>query len=97
MERSTDQNRAAAHDRLQQREQYRTRSHAASAQAGNGAASGQGIYGGNLMTEQERNQYRKRLGSLETEQERNAFIAQHQEEMQKRSKERNVPIEVTAE
>ena len=97
MERSTDQNRAAEHDRLQQREQDRTRTHAASAQAGDGAAKGQGIYGGNLMTEQERNQYRNRLGSLETEQERNAFMAQHQEAMQKRSKERNVPIEVTAE
>ena len=97
MERSTDQNRAAEHDRLQQREQDRTKSHATSPQAGNGEAKGQGIYGGNLMTEQERNQYRKRLGSLETEQERNAFMAQHQEAMQKRSKERNVPIEVTAE
>jgi Tfp pilus assembly protein FimT len=97
MERSTDQNRAAEHDRLQQREQDRTRSHATSAQASNGKAGGQGIYGGNLMTEQERNQYRERLGSLETEQERNAFMAQHQEAMQKRSKERNVPIEVTAE
>jgi Tfp pilus assembly protein FimT len=97
MERSTDQNRAAEHNRLQQREQDRTRSDAASAQVGNGKAGEQRIYGGNLMTEQERNQYRERLGSLETEQERNAFMAQHQEAMQKRSKERNVPIEVTAE
>jgi len=95
MERSTDQNRTAEHDRLQQREQDRTRTHAASAQAGNGAAGGKGIYGGNLMTEQERNQYRERLGSMKTEQERNAFMAQHQEVMQKRSKEKNVPIEVT--
>ena len=97
MERSTDQNRTAEHDRLQQREQDRTKAHAASAQAGNGAAAGKGIYGGNLMTEQERNQYRERLGSMTTEQERNAFMAQHQEVMQKRSKERNVPIEVTPE
>ena len=97
MERSTDQNRTAEHDRLQQREQDRTKTHAASAQAGNGAAGGKGIYGGNLMTEQERNQYRERLGSMKTDQERNAFMAQHQEVMQKRSKERNVPIEVTAE
>jgi len=95
MERSTDQNRTAEHDRLQQREQDRTKTHAASAQAGNGAAGGKGIYGGNLMTEQERNQYRERLGSMKTDQERNAFMAQHQETMQKRSKERNVPIEVT--
>ena len=95
MERSTDQNRTAEHDRLQQREQDRTKTHAASAQAGNGAAGGKGIYGGNLMTEQERNQYREHLGSMKTDQERNAFMAQHQETMQKRSKERNVPIEVT--
>jgi hypothetical protein len=97
MERSTDQNRTAEHDRLQQREQDRTKTHAASAQAGNGAAGGKGIYGGNLMTEQERNQYRERLGSMKTDQERNAFMAQHQEVMQKRSKERNVPIAVTPE
>ena len=97
MERSTDQNRTAEHDRLQQREQDRTKTHAASAQAGNGAAGGKGIYGGNLMTEQERNQYRERLGSMKTDQERNAFMAQHQEVMQKRSKERNVPIEVPPE
>ena len=70
----------------------RLRLRQATAQAG-----GQGIYGGNLLTEQERNRYRERLGSLKTEQERNAFMAQHQEAMQKRSKERNVPIEVTAE
>ena len=96
MERATDQNRTAEHDRLQQRERDRTKTHAASTQAGNGAAGGKGIYGGNLMTEQERNQYRERLGSMKTEQERNAFMAQHQEVMQKRSKAKNVPIEVTA-
>ena len=48
------------------------------------------------MTEQERNQYRERLGSMKTEQERNAFMTRHKETMQKRSKERNVPIEVTS-
>jgi multidrug efflux pump subunit AcrB len=96
MERSTDQNRAAEHARLQQRDQDRTQTHTAAAQSGNGSAGGKGIYGGNLMTEQERNQYRERLGAMKTEQERNAFMAQHQETMQKRSKERNVPIEVTS-
>jgi len=95
MERSTDQNRTAEHDRLQQREQDRTRAHATSTPAGNATAGDKGIYGGNLMTEQERKQYREHLGKMETEQERNAFMAQHQETMQKRSKERNVPIEVT--
>jgi len=95
MERSTDQNRTAEHDRLQQREQDRTRAHATSTPAGNAAGGDKGIYGGNLMTEQERKQYREHLGKMETEQERNAFMAQHQEAMQKRSKERNVPIEVT--
>ncbi len=96
MERSTDQNRTAEHARLQQRDQDRIQSQATAVQSSNGAAGGKGIYGGNLMTEQERNQYRERLGSMKTDQERNAFMTRHKETMQKRSKERNVPIEVTS-
>lgn len=48
---------------------------------------GQGpVYGGELMTVQERNQYREQLRMLESEQERTQFMAQHREKMQERAK-----------
>jgi hypothetical protein len=94
MERSASQDAPMEHERLQQRERDRTQVHATSKAAGGAAAAG--IYGGNLMTQQERNEYRERLQSMNGEQERDAFMAQHQQEMQQRSKERNMPIEVTA-
>ena len=50
------------------------------------------IYGHDLMTEQERNEYRERLRAMNTEEERNAFRAQHHEEMKKRARERNMEI-----
>ena len=95
MERSTSQDAVTEHDRLQQRERDRTQKQTSSARTAGAAATAGGIYGGNLMTEQERNEYRERLHSMNTEQERDAFTAQHRQQMQQRSKERNVPIEVT--
>jgi hypothetical protein len=91
MERSASQDAATEHERLQQRDRDRTQQHTASGKA----APGAGIYGGNLMTEQERNQYREQLRSMKTNSEREAFEAKHREQMQQRSNERNVPIEVT--
>lgn len=61
------------------------------------AGAGQGIYGGNLMTEQERNRYREQVGALATDEERAAFEAKHREQMQQRSRERNIPAVVTDE
>ena len=75
-------------DRTQDQEQTQAREHAS-------AGTGEGIYGGNLMTVQERNQYREQLGGLKTDQERTKFKAQHQEQMQLRAKERGVEPEVT--
>ena len=75
-------------DRTQDRDQDQIRQHAS-------AGQGEGIYGGNLMTVQERNQYRDQLGGLKTEQERNEFKARHQEQMQSRAKERGIEPEVT--
>ena len=95
MERSTSQDAVTEHERLQQRERDRTQKHVSSGTAAGAAATAGGIYGGNLMTEQERNAYRERLQSMKTEQERDAFMAQHRQQMQQRSQERNVPIEVT--
>ncbi len=47
-----------------------------------------GIYGGDLMSEQERNRYREQLRRTESDPEaRNRFLARHREEMQQRAKE----------
>ncbi|MGB5102713.1 MAG: hypothetical protein WBO04_05255 [Steroidobacteraceae bacterium] len=89
-DRVMDQERMQARDRdrTKDQEQVQSREHAS-------AGKGEGIYGGNLMTVQERNQYREQFGGLKTDQERNEFKAQHQEQMQLRAKERGVEPEVT--
>lgn len=52
------------------------------------------IYGGAMMSEQERNQYREQLRLIGSdEQERTRFLAQHREEMQKRAKTRGVELD----
>lgn len=52
------------------------------------------IYGGQMMTEQERNQYREQLRLIGSdEQKRTQFLAQHREEMQKRAKTRGVELD----
>ena len=84
---------------MQTREQDRAQVHqqdGTGTPAGQGKGAGNGIYGGNLMTVEERNQYREQLGGLKTEQERTQFQAQHREQMQLRAKEKGVPAEVTA-
>lgn len=59
---------------------------------------GQGIYGGALMTVQERNQYRERLQSIDSnEQEKKQFLAQHREEMQIRARQQGVDLPETEE
>lgn len=55
---------------------------------------GQGpIYGGNLMSVEERNEYRERLRRIESEEERTRFEALHREEMRKRSQALQIEIE----
>jgi len=44
------------------------------------------IYGYELMTPQERNEYHARMRALNTEQERDAFRLDHHEKMQERAK-----------
>jgi hypothetical protein len=95
-ERAMSQDRVMDQDRLQTRERDRTQDReqaATKTQASKGA--GDGIYGGNLMTVQERNQYRAELGGLATEQERNEYKARHRDKMQLRAKERDVEPEIT--
>jgi len=55
---------------------------------------GQGsIYGGELMTVQERNQYREQLRHMDSDEEREKFQAQHQEQMNLRAKALELDIE----
>lgn len=52
-----------------------------------------GIYGGELMSVNERNQYREQLRLTESDpQARTKFVAQHKEEMQQRAKAQGVRI-----
>lgn len=52
-----------------------------------------GIYGEQLMSEQERNQYREQLRLTESDPEaRTKFMAQHREKMQKRAKEKGIDL-----
>lgn len=50
------------------------------------------IYGHELMTEQERKQYRKKLGDAKTPEKAAQFQAQHEERMQKRALEQGVDL-----
>lgn len=45
------------------------------------------VYGSQLMTSQERAEYRARMRSLKTSEEREAFRAEHHRKMQQRAKE----------
>jgi hypothetical protein len=55
---------------------------------------GQGvIYGGELMTAQERNQYREQLRHMDSDEEREKFQAQHREQMELRAKALELDIE----
>ena len=57
---------------------------------------GQGpVYGGELMTVEERNQYREQLRRMETEEERLQFQAQHREKMDARAKALELEVEET--
>ena len=97
-ERAMSQDRVMDQERLQTRERDRTQDQAqtqAQTQTKASAGGGEGIYGGNLMTVQERNQYRAELGGLQNEQQRKEYEARHREQMQLRAKERGIEPEVT--
>ena len=93
-ERAMSQDRAMDQQRMQSRERTQDREQAqVQAQASKGP--GEGIYGGNLMTVQERNQYRAELGALKTDEERLQYQSRHREKMQLRAKERGIEPETT--
>jgi hypothetical protein len=56
------------------------------------AGSKQGIYGSQLMTERERNEYRERMRTAKTEQDREQLRREHHAQMQARARERGVTL-----
>ncbi len=52
----------------------------------------QQVYGWQLMTPEERLEYRNRMRAARTEQEREAIRAEHHEQMMERAKERGVTL-----
>ncbi|HQT27649.1 MAG TPA: hypothetical protein PLK99_13830, partial [Burkholderiales bacterium] len=52
----------------------------------------QQIYGSQLMTPQERTEYRAKMRSLKTRQEREAFRLEHHKQMQERARARGMQL-----
>jgi hypothetical protein len=50
------------------------------------------VYGSQLMTRQERIEYRNQMRTLKTQEERNAFRLEHHQRMQERAKERGLAL-----
>lgn len=82
-----------AHDRDRDRTQDRTHAPDEAKQAENQVQAQKQIYGSELMSEQERNQYRERIRNAENRQEAEQIEAQHRHEMQIRAKNKGVQIE----
>ena len=59
---------------------------------GSWAQSPAPIYGSQLMTQQERNEYRERLRTAKTAEERERIMAENHERMEERAKQRGVTI-----
>ncbi len=76
----------------QHREMVQTRAKARNVDL---APPGQGIYGGALMSVEERSRYREQLRMIESDTEKAKFMAQHREEMQMRAQAQGVdPVEL---
>lgn len=54
------------------------------------------VYGSQLMTPQERTEYRSRMNSLKTREERDAFRAEHRQKMQERAREKGKTLPDTS-
>jgi len=88
------QQRTAA-DRSQfQREHEKRMRERAMEQSRDLVPPGQGpVYGGALMSVEERNEYREALRHIESQEERTQFEARHREEIQKRARALRIDIE----
>lgn len=59
------------------------------------AQAEQQVYGSQLMTQQERLEYRDQMRALKTQEERDAFRLEHHKKMQDRARERGVTLPET--
>ena len=85
--RDRDRITSPAHDRDRVRDQDRTHV------SDHAKLGDKNIYGGELMSVEERNQYREQLRLTESDPEaRTQFMAQHEEQMQARAKEQGVEL-----
>lgn len=88
------QNAGSAEERLQVEAQHRDMVQAkAGSQGIDLTPPGQGIYGGAMMSVEERNVYREQLRMIDSDEEQLQFMAQHREEMQVRANLKGVELE----
>ena len=84
------QDRDRAQSPAQDRDRVQDRTHAPD----NAGSGNQGIYGHELMSVEEQNQYREQLRLVESDpQQQQRFQAQHQEKMQVRAREQGVTLD----
>ena len=89
---ANDQLKAKAREQEQNREMVQEQKQIQEPEAGMGPDSG--IYGYELMSVQERNQYREQLQLVQSDPEKKTrFLAQHREKMQVRAKARGITLE----
>ncbi len=81
---ATDQDQLQSPDKDQTRDEDRLRSR--------DQATSRQIYGSQLMTRQERNEYRIRMRAAKTVEEREQIRKEHHERMKERAKERGVTL-----
>lgn len=88
------QNAASAEERRQIEARHRETVHArAQSQGVDVIPPGRGIYGGALMSVEERSQYREQLRMLDSDEERLKFMAKHRKEMQARARLKGVILD----
>lgn len=89
------QSMSAAEERKQFQAQHEEQMRVRALQQGKDLVPpGQGpVYGGDLMTVQERNQYREQLRNLQSEEEKTQFMAQHREQMNERAQALELEVE----
>lgn len=90
-------NPAQDRDKMQDRMRDRDRIHTPGTDKGKAAGNGNGIYGQQLMSEEERNRFREELRQIgDDPQKRAKFMAGHREEMQKRAKAKGIELDADA-
>ena len=92
-----DLDRARVQDRTRDYAQDRERKQDRVHVPDSAVQGGKGIYGEQLMSQAEKDQYRNRIQNAKTEQEREKIAAGHRNEMQARAKKMNVDLDNTGE